>query len=82
MMHGMTERSIDHSSPGHAAKLARRAAMDCVALAQHADDRDTHISPTLDLIAEDLLQLSRHLSLLDAALNSSLREFANRRRGS
>jgi hypothetical protein len=81
-MQPMTDRWIDGSGPRHAAKLARQAAMDCVTLAQQAEDRGSQIVPTLDRIAEDLLQLSSHLLLLDAALDPSSRQFANRRHGS
>ena len=78
----MTEAAIRHGSPAYVASLLRRAAMECVALAQGADDRSKRLVPTLDLIAEDLLRLSGHLSLLSAQLDSSGHRLANPHRPS
>ena len=74
----MTEAGMEKSSPTQAASLARRLALDYVALAQRVNDKNPRLVPTLDLIAEDLLQLSCHLSLLGGALNPSCERLAKR----
>lgn len=64
----MATTVIDASGLKHTARLAGRAAMDYIDLGQQARGCELPVVQSLDHIAEDLLALSSHLSLLAAAL--------------
>ena len=71
----MTIAIIDASGLRRTARLAGRAAMDYVHLGKRVGSSELPVVESLDHIAEDLLALSSHLSLLATALEQGSSRF-------